>query len=324
MISVCICTHNPRPAILKQALEALLAQDAQATPWELLVVDNGSTTPLTPGGLFGAGFPVPARVVREDQLGLSHARMRAFRETQGEILLFVDDDNFLEPAYVSSVSRFFQAHPRAGALGGRGRAISDRPLPAWFDLVADQLAVRNLGDREIQLVGDAPCGAGMAVRRPAFQKAVSWPQLLVDRQGARLSSGGDTELCLRIAHSGWELWYDPALRLEHHLEERRLEKEYLEKLNEGFGLARPFIDLYASPELPWRRLNSLRRSRYEARQSRLLAREAIEEKDERRQLDLRLRSAFSSGLSRGLRLLAFGPAVWREVARRFPQRRVKR
>lgn len=315
MISVCICTHNPRWEILRRTFQVLAAQAPSPEPWELIVVDNGSREPLRASELSAAGITVPARVVREDHLGLSHARLRALREARGEVLLFVDDDNFLERDYVATVARFMERHPRVGAVGGRGRAVSDRPLPAWFDLVAGQLAVRDLGNEAFRLQGDAPCGAGMALRRAPLEKAFSWPLLLVDRQGAKLSSGGDTELCRRIELAGWELWYEPAMTLEHHLEGRRFEIEYLERLNEGFGQARPFMDLYASPRLRWRRIQSLRRARFERSESRRLAAAAAVEADERTRVDLCLRAAFSKGLAESLTLLAFGPAIWRDVAR---------
>ena len=56
----------------------------------------------------GAGSPTRGtqqrhprgRVVREDRLGLTHARTRGIEESSGEVILFVDDDNILREDYL--------------------------------------------------------------------------------------------------------------------------------------------------------------------------------------------------------------------------------
>ena len=318
MISVCLCTHNPSPVVLDRTVAALAVQRFPATEWEMIAIDNASPTPVNPGAFRALRGIVPVELVREETVGLTHARRRALGVDRGEILVFVDDDNVLDSGYLGAVKDFLGSHAMAGAVGGRGVARSDVALPEWFDLVSDALAVRDLGERPIRFDRDAPCGAGLAVRREALVDAFGWPPLLLaDRQGSRLSSGGDTELCRRMQLSGWELWYAPTLRFDHWLAPGRFEVAYLESLHEGFGEARASMELYDSPDLENRRLLSLRRARYEWSKSRALGLEAAKADGVRRRLDLTFQAAFARGLSRSLRRVAFGPAVWEPLGERW-------
>ena len=46
LLSVLICTHNPRRDYLDQVLAALRAQTLPVAEWELIVVDNASARPV--------------------------------------------------------------------------------------------------------------------------------------------------------------------------------------------------------------------------------------------------------------------------------------
>ncbi len=94
-VTVILCAHNPHPGRLAQTLASLAAQTLPASDWELLVVDNASTSPLSALKSLRE-FP-HARVVAEIHLGLTHARLRGIAGAKGELLVFVDDDNVLAP-----------------------------------------------------------------------------------------------------------------------------------------------------------------------------------------------------------------------------------
>src|SRR4051812_93219 len=98
MISVVLCTHNPRPDFLARTLGSLRAQNLALSQWELVIVDNHSANPLS--SLVDLSWHPNGRIIREDELGLTPARLRGIAETHGEILVFVDDDNVLQSDYL--------------------------------------------------------------------------------------------------------------------------------------------------------------------------------------------------------------------------------
>ncbi len=265
-ITVAICTHNPAMDIFTRCLEALRGQIGIPPQTELLVVDNASQPSLTlpPEFVTLPGFS-SVRVVREERLGLSHARYRALQEAVGEVVIFVDDDNFLRPDYLAVTARFMAEHPQAGAIGGRCLGVYQSTPPAWLDAVAAYLAIYEHGDKPFCLHEPgwwAPAGAGMVVRRDPALKAFAKPMFLVDRQGKSLSSGGDTEICYRISRQGHELWYVPELALEHYMPVARLDPAYLLKLARGIGQSQAILELYRMPEDRRSALLALRRAIY--------------------------------------------------------------
>src|SRR6516225_1316240 len=90
-VSVILCTHNPRPDYLSRVLSALRGQTFQAEQWEFLLVDNASERPL--GGICSIAGYSGGRHSRDNKLGLTAARLRGIRESGGDLLGFVDDDN---------------------------------------------------------------------------------------------------------------------------------------------------------------------------------------------------------------------------------------
>src|SRR5437763_8595738 len=109
VISVIICSHNPRSDYLDRVLKALNAQTVSVNAWELLLIDNASD------GLLSSEVDLTwhphARHVREEQLGVSFARRRGIEEAKADILVFVDDDNILDPDYLEVGLRIASDYP---------------------------------------------------------------------------------------------------------------------------------------------------------------------------------------------------------------------
>lgn len=240
-LSLVICTHNPRADCLAETLASVRAQRVDpALAWELLVVDNASPKPLAK--TLDLSWHPNARVVRENKLGLIHARLRSYREARGEIILYVDDDNVLDPGYVREVLDAFAASDRLGAIGGRVLPRYEAPLPKWFEGTGLSLACRDLGDAP-QVAGwsddasrtypeCAPIGAGMAIRREAYGHYVEAAsrdpvRLALGRKGTDLASGEDNDMILTLLGHGWLVAYSPRLRIEHIIPAARLSEAYL-------------------------------------------------------------------------------------------------
>ena len=241
-LTVIVCTHNPRADCIGETLDSLrnLAAPVDGSAWELIVVDNASREPLE--GRLDLSWHPDARVVREDRLGLSHARVRSFREARGEILLYVDDDNILGTQYLLEVIAAFAANPQLGAVGGRVLPRYEVDPPAWFHEGGFSLACRDLGDEPIVARWDeksdraypecAPIGAGMALRREAYGAYVDAAscdpvRLALGRKGTDLASGEDNVMILTILGKGWDVAYLPQLHIDHIIPAARLTEAYM-------------------------------------------------------------------------------------------------
>ncbi|MFN0084182.1 MAG: glycosyltransferase [Blastocatellia bacterium] len=262
-VSIILCCHNSE-RLLPETLAALAAQKFdRPVDFEVVVVDNGSSDQTSK--VAAASWPPQAgarlRIVFEERIGLSHARMRGIQEAKHEILSFVDDDNRVCDSWVRRVAGIMALHPEVGACGGRNLPACDAELPRWFHAASYSYAVGEQGAS----AGDVTesrgylWGAGLTLRREALDRLIrgGFDSRLIGRRGAELSSGEDTELCFALRLSGWRLWYDPELQLKHYLPEHRLSWAYARRLNAGFGQASVHLDPYeialGPPVSPFRR-----------------------------------------------------------------------
>jgi len=259
MISVILCAHNPHPGRLARTLAGLAAQTLPAADWEFILIDNGSLPPVTTD----LSWHPQARLIREPTLGLTPARLRGIAEARGALLVFVDDDNLLDPAYLAATVAIFVAHPALAAAGGPVRADWETPPPAWSAPFHGLLALRDIGlSPRIAAGGSnalwpdfAPVGAGLVVRRSA---ALAYAEALatdprrrtLDRTGGSLASGGDNDLVFTALHAGGDIGYFPELALTHLIPAGRLDPAYLARLNRG--IMRTWVRVLAlHGQCPW-------------------------------------------------------------------------
>jgi glycosyltransferase involved in cell wall biosynthesis len=241
-VSVIICSHNPRENYLRRVLDALKAQTLPAKDWELLLVDNASETPLS--GRTDLAWHPHARHVREEKLGLTHARLRGIAEAKGDLLVFVDDDNVLRADYLQACLKISTDCPWLGAWNGSCIPEFEIEPPAelrpfLWGLLTEKLSASVWA--KLPMGGPAmPTGAGMAVRRPVAERyrelALHDPlRQMLGRSGKNLGAGEDSDMALCGFALGLGAGRFPELELTHLIPARRLTLGYLEPLFEGFG-----------------------------------------------------------------------------------------
>lgn len=240
MISVIICSYNPRLDYLQRCLAALRRQTMPLTCWELLLIDNRSQTPLA--GRVDASWHPDMRVIREEVLGLTPARLRGIRESKGDLLVFVDDDNILDPDFLEIASRTAKEYSFLASWSGQCRPEFEQPPPEWTRRYWGNIAIRQFeSDRwsNLPLLAETlPCGAGLCVRRNVAQRYLHLHdsrerQFQADRAGQALLSGGDNDLAACACDLGFGLGLITSLKLTHLIPPQRLTVEYIARLMEG-------------------------------------------------------------------------------------------
>lgn len=244
-ITVIICTHNPRQNYLKRVLAALEAQTLSLDQWELLLIDNASGRVLS--SEIDLSWHLHARHVREETLGLTAARLCGFREAEAEILVFADDDNVLDQNYLQRTLEIMQQYPKLGAIGGKSLPEFEIEPQPWLFETGVKLGTRDLGNEV--LVSDwtgftlnreypvfSPIGAGLVLR---YASAQIYAKSVIDsnvrrslgRTGNHLISGEDNDIVLTLLENEWGVGYFPQLELIHLIPAKRLNKNYLARLN---------------------------------------------------------------------------------------------
>jgi GT2 family glycosyltransferase len=208
--SVVVVTYE-RVDYLVRCLDHLRAQTRPAL--EVLVVDS------SPGG-------ATARMVRSDYPevhylacpagygAMATARNQGYLAASGDVIAFVDDDAFAEPDWLERLLPHYD-DPGVGAVGGRQIRHQTGELTQGVDAIGhldeDGFISGNFGadpGRVIEV--DHLLGANMSFRR----------SVLDEIGGIRDGYAGtcvreETDLCLRVAHTGYRLLFVPDAVVEH-------------------------------------------------------------------------------------------------------------
>jgi glycosyltransferase involved in cell wall biosynthesis len=112
-ISVLIDTYNHEKYI-EQAVLSAIEQDFPASDYEIVVVDDGSTD-RTPEIM--RKFSPRVQLLRKKNGGQASAFNAAFPELRGEIIAFLDGDDWWAREKLSAVMAAFAEHPEVAAVG---------------------------------------------------------------------------------------------------------------------------------------------------------------------------------------------------------------
>lgn len=164
MISVILPTYN-RAGFLERAMGSVLAQRCPCG--ELIVVDDGSTdeTPALVARL-AAQSPIPVRVLHQENRGAAAARNTGIGAARGDLLAFLDSDDWWLPKKLELQAAALLANP--GKLIAHTREI-------WFrhGQRVNQKKKHDPPDGDIFLPSLAMCVVGMSTvmaRRQLFER----------------------------------------------------------------------------------------------------------------------------------------------------------
>jgi hypothetical protein len=234
---------------MRRCVDGLKGQTLSRDRWELVVVDNRSEEPVAT--ITDVSWHPFARVIREDSLGLTPARLRGIRETSGDLVVFVDDDNVLDADFLETAVRIAESKPFLGSWSGQCRPMFETPPPDWTRRYWGNLVIREF-DRDVwsnlpRLPESMPCGAGLCVRREVANLYLSLHDsgkrsFQLDRTGDSLVSGGDNDLAACACDLGLGVGLIASLKLTHLIPPERLTVEYLARLAEGIYFSSVFLD----------------------------------------------------------------------------------
>ena len=228
LISVIIPTYN-REQVLRETLNEVLQQNYPN--FEVIVVDQTQThEPETQTYLNQLTEAGKIQYYRVNWASLPGARNYAVRRSQGDIILFIDDDVQLPEGYLFAHAHNYipEKNPQAekiGAVAGRvfdrmklgdsGGNLTIETLPpeasdpgiAWYhiDLVHTVKPQQVISAR----------GCNMSFRREIFDKF----GLTFDERFKGSAVREESDFCLRLRKTNYIIWYDPEAYLIHLGEE---------------------------------------------------------------------------------------------------------
>ena len=220
-LSVVVVSYNRRD-LLARCLDAVLG-DADAPDLELFVVDNASHDGSAQ--MVAEQYPGVRLIANQENIGFGKANNRAFAQARGRYLLMLNPDTIARPGALRALVEYAEAHPEAGAVGGRLEyedgtfQHSAFRFPDWkqalfgfFDgFVPLDSAVNGRyppEQYERPFLAEHLLGACLLLRREALEQVGA-----IDP--AFFMYFEETDLCVRLRAAGWQNVYLPAARIVH-------------------------------------------------------------------------------------------------------------
>jgi glycosyltransferase involved in cell wall biosynthesis len=258
-LTVAIPTYNGAkrlPEVLDQ-LQSLHTIPSKSFSWEVIVIDNNSTddtAQVIQAYQKNWSQQYPLKYYFEPQQGAAFARRRAFTEANATLIGFLDDDNIPAYNWVEAAYKFAQQHPKAGAYGSQIQGVFEVAPPENFQRIAPFLAITQKGLNPLLYEPQKkvlPPSAGLVVRQQAWLESVPDQLILTGRTQTSMVTSEDLEMLAHIQAKGWEIWYNPAMKIDHKIPHWRLNREYLIPFFQGIGLSRHVTRMLSVK--PWQR-----------------------------------------------------------------------
>jgi glycosyltransferase involved in cell wall biosynthesis len=177
-VSILIDTCN-HEKFIEQAITSVLDQNFSASDCEILVVDDGSTD-RTPE-LIKKFAPRVAHLPKTNG-GQASAFNFAIPRCRGEIVAFLDGDDWWEPTKLAAVLSQFESHPQIGAVG-HGIFEVDEQGRQLYQNVPDRLYachLQNLEEAGQFLELRSFLGTSrLAIRRSVLESILPLPESLL-------------------------------------------------------------------------------------------------------------------------------------------------
>ncbi|GGQ62255.1 glycosyltransferase [Couchioplanes azureus] len=257
-ITVVICTRE-RPGALARCLDSLLTQEYP--DFRVLVVDNAPVTDATAEVVRSAARRGPVSYLKEPRAGLSFARNAAVAAAPGEILAWIDDDEYADPHWLAEVARALADHPEADVVSGViVPAELETQAQLWFEQFGGHSKGRGFkpdvfspATAHIQspLYPLPPFGTGanMTFRPGVIERIGGWDTAL--GAGTPAMGSEDTLAFTQVLVGGGTIVYQPTA-VTHHYHRRDLEGLHKQMVGYGAGLTAAYTSLLMKrPALLW-------------------------------------------------------------------------
>lgn len=205
-----------RPGDLLRCLGALAAQRHPADAVVVVLrTEDAESRELVAAQL--ALLP-QLQTVLVEQPGQVHALNQGISTIDADIIAITDDDAAPRPDWLERICAIFAADARVGGVGGRdwvhhGDSVEVGDCTRvgqlrWYGRAIGNHHLGSGSPRSVEFLK----GANMSYRRKALVPLRFDTRL----RGRGAQVGNDMALSLAVRRSGWVLWYDPQVAVDHY------------------------------------------------------------------------------------------------------------
>jgi glycosyltransferase involved in cell wall biosynthesis len=250
--SIIIPTFN-RCDLLDKALISLVKQTFNPSEFEIIVVDNGSTdnTREIVQQHIDENTAPYIHYIFDDIPGLLTGRHRGAKESNSDILCFIDEDIEADPDWLKEVYNTFK-DSSVHLVGGKCLPIYDVEPPVWekklWSITGDHkmcgfYSLIDQGDEQKDCEPNLIWGLFFCIRKETLHKAGGFHPDALPGHLLRFLGDGETGLTTKIKSLGLRSVYQPKAVLYHHVTRERFGVEYLKKREFYQGCCNSYRDI---------------------------------------------------------------------------------
>lgn len=235
LISIIIPTRN-RCHFLKDAIDSIYANEFPIEKYEVIVVDNNSSDEtkkicdslkLGHQNLFYSFEP---------RNGLLFGRHKGLEESQGNILIFIDDDVLVSKKWLESYEKIFLTNSLIVLAGGNNLPKYESQVPEWENslwkscihgryLSEYSLIDFNKLDQEIE--PQFIYGCNFAVRKQFLMDCKGFHPDGFSKENILFRGDGESYISDQVQKLGFKAFFSQESSIYHRIPAERLTEEYL-------------------------------------------------------------------------------------------------
>jgi glycosyltransferase involved in cell wall biosynthesis len=211
-LSIIICTYN-RAHIILQCLPTIISEIIKHPFIEVIIVDNNSKD--NTNEVISSFLKVTPNIkyIIEEQIGLSYARNRGYKEADSGWVIYIDDDAKIQEGYINRLLLIISNYD-FDCFGGMYYSWYLYGKPRWLP--------ENFGNKEslrpdVGLIDGSTgwlSGGNFAIKK-AVLKAVGGFNPELGMSGNNIGYGEEDYLQQQLFEEGYKIGFDPNLVIDH-------------------------------------------------------------------------------------------------------------
>ncbi|MBQ4432609.1 MAG: glycosyltransferase, partial [Bacteroidales bacterium] len=173
----------------------------------------------------------------------------------GDVLVFLDDDSFVKPEYLSNLKNQLEKHPEAMAFGGKISPLFETgETPKWLcKWTYSWVSAIDKGENVVPFEGNSyPIGANMGFRKACLEQCGNFNTEL-GRSKKNLMAGEEKDLFNRLKEKNMPILYFPDIQVEHVIPPKRTTRDYIVRMGQGVGMSERLRCLKIGKKALWKR-----------------------------------------------------------------------
>jgi len=204
--SLIICSRN-RPQLLRETIESVLA--GKEVPSEIIIIDQ-STQPVPTLDALGADRGCEFHHIFTHSVGLSRARNKGIASAKHVVLVWIDDDILVEPAWYGRLVRTLTE-------SGARTVVTGQVRPVATDVRGGYAPATKVDDVPAVFEGrvgqDVLFPSNMALYRSVTAEVGGFDERL--GAGGAFPSAEDNDFGFRLLEAGYRIVYEPRAVVYH-------------------------------------------------------------------------------------------------------------